>query len=447
MKKLGHGPQAKQFLNAKKASWVCVIAALAICLWGANVLPIQKVEYELTTNLAISQHRMPLLKRLRNKTLESASDKTSFSALEILPDDSKLSPSANSELRSIRVKMRFPIRGDIRFVEKSLNELTTPSLESNECQGFAMQLLKEKWHLDSCSHSIKQVMLDIEREKNAIEIERVDTGLAEIDVLKKDSMADRGVEASRSLNPFRLTSFGTKGSTPLSQSELIDNLRDLNQVRSENVDAMMLSLERLKAKARGFLSITGAPRVDPVVRPLTLFRFLILLVLCTSVWLLLIAWLHPIRANLLFWVGTPRSNETVPVTRKTASKSDSSADDPARQAGPTVGMKKTIHWMQREGIPYLGEIQILSGETPIGREQLHMNLSAAENASSKKDYLSFSNQSSHIKSITTLRSLSEGSLVLWMGLFVARVLFDPVWRELVAVAPLAAISRMITGIQ
>ena len=264
---------------------------------------------------------------------------------------------------------------------------------------------------------------------------------------ENDSMADRVVEATRTLNPFQLTSFGTKGSRPLSQSELIDHLRELNQVRSENVEAMMLSLERLKAKARGFLSITGAPRVAPVVRPLTQLRFLILLVLCTSVWLLLIAWLHPIRANLLFWAGTPRSNETIPVARKTASKSDSSAEDPARRAGPTVGMKKTIHWMQREGIPYLGEIQILSGETPTVRDQLHINLSAAENASSKKDYLSFSNQSSHIKSITTLRSLSEGSLVLWMGLFVARVLFDPVWRELVAVAPLAAISRMITGIQ
>ncbi|HUP78484.1 MAG TPA: hypothetical protein VM260_07940, partial [Pirellula sp.] len=243
MKKLGHGPQANQLLNAKKTSWVCLIAALAFCLWSANVLPIQQVEYELTTNVAISQHRMPLLKRLGSKTLESASDKPSFSALEILPDDSKLSPAANSELRAIRVKMRFPIRGNIRLVEKSLNELTTPSLESNECQGFARQLLKEQWHLESCAHSIKQLMLDIERENNAIEIDRVDTGITENDVFVNDSLADRVVESSRFLNPFRLTSFGTKGSRPLSQSELIDNLRELNQVRSENVEAMMLSLE------------------------------------------------------------------------------------------------------------------------------------------------------------------------------------------------------------
>ena len=195
---------------------------------------------------------------------------------------------------------------------------------------------------------------------------------------------------------------------------------------------MKLSLERLKAKARGFLSLTGAPKVDPVVRPLTLFRLLILFVLCTSVWLLLIWWLHPVRINLLNWLKAPHSYGTM-----SASTSDSS----------TRGLKKTIHWMQREGIPYLGAIQILSDETSKVRERSHVNSSAAANTSSMKEDLSSSHQSHHFKSITALRSLSEGSLVLWMGLFVARVIFDPVWRELVAVAPLAAISRMITGIQ
>ena len=422
MKKLGHGPQAKQLLKGKKASWVCLIAALAFCLWGANVLPIQQVEYQLTTNLAISQHRMPLLKRLSSKTFERPSEKvTLFSALEILPDDSKLSPSANSELRSIRVKMRFPIRGDIRLVERALNELTTVSMESDECQGFAMQLLKTKWLLESCAHSMKQVERDMEREKNAIEIDSVDTGLAENDAIENDTLANRGVNVYRSSSPFRLTSFGAPASSSLSQSELIDNLRVLNQIRSENVEGMVLALERLKAKARGFLSLTGAPRVDPLVRPLTLFRFFILFVLCTSVWLLLIGWLHPVRIN----------------SRKTVSKSDLS----------TVGLKKTIHWMQREGIPYLGAIQILSDDISAAREHSNMKLSAADCTFSRNEDLSSSFQSSHFKSITTLRSLSEGSIVLWMGLFVARVLFDPVWRELVAVAPLAAISRMITGIQ
>jgi hypothetical protein len=54
--------------------------------------------------------------------------------------------------------------------------------------------------------------------------------------------------------------------------------------------------------------------------------------------------------------------------------------------------------------------------------------------------------SRYVHSIWLLKSISEGSLVLWIGLFAARVMFDPVWRELVMIAPLAALSRMISGI-
>ena len=119
----------------------------------------------------------------------------------------------------------------------------------------------------------------------------------------------------------------------------------------------------------------------------------------------------------------------------------------------STGMKKTIHWMQSEGIPYLGSIQVLSEESSASRSgsqtqtQPAVSSVATERARLTAEELAFSERSRQLKSITVLRSLSGGSLVLWIGLFAARVIFDPVWRELVAVAPLAAISRMITGIQ
>jgi hypothetical protein len=43
--------------------------------------------------------------------------------------------------------------------------------------------------------------------------------------------------------------------------------------------------------------------------------------------------------------------------------------------------------------------------------------------------------------------LGEGSLVLWFAVLVARLMLDPAWRELVCVAPLAALARLITGIK
>jgi hypothetical protein len=45
-----------------------------------------------------------------------------------------------------------------------------------------------------------------------------------------------------------------------------------------------------------------------------------------------------------------------------------------------------------------------------------------------------------------LRNIAEGSLVLWIGLLTARMMFDSVWRELLFYAPLAAISKMIIGV-
>ena len=444
MKKLGEGPQAKQPPSREKDWWVCLIAAFSFCLWGANVLPIQQVEYKLTTNLAISQHRMQFLQRLSCDSEEILPGKnTPFSALEILPDNTKHSTSANSELRSVRVKITIPIRSDIHIVEQSLNELTTPSMESEECHEFAKQLQKERWLLESCGHTISRLQLDLDWEKNAIETDIDEIGLVEIDRAETDTFVNAIGPASRSSTPFRLTSYGSRSPIEQPQSGLMDNLRQLNQIRTEKVESMVLTLERLKAKARGFLSLTGSPRVDPVVRPLTLFRFLVLCILCTSVWLLLMGWVHSFRNHFLVWQKTPQSKRTVPAVRET---------DCATQSSST-GMKKTIHWMQREGIPYLGAIHVLSEKSSASRSDSQMQTQqavssmATERARMTAEDLAFSDRSRQLKSIKMLRSLSEGSLVLWIGLFAARVMFDPVWRELVAVAPLAAISRMITGIQ
>ena len=144
----------------------------------------------------------------------------------------------------------------------------------------------------------------------------------------------------------------------------------------------------------------------------------------------------------MVWQKTPQSNRNDPTNPKTVGALESSS----------AGMKKTIHWMQREGIPYLGAIHVLSEESSAGRfgsqiqNQLAVSSVATEHVRLTAEELAFSDRSRQLRSLEILRSLGEGSLVLWIGLFAAKFMFDPVWRELVVVAPLAAISRMITGI-
>ena len=98
----------------------------------------------------------------------------------------------------------------------------------------------------------------------------------------------------------------------------------------------------------------------------------------------------------------------------------------------------------------MGTIQVHVDETSARTEasksysRLPLATSDAERSSVNADV---SVPSYPFDAFKMLRSLGEGSLVLWIGLLTARLLFDPAFRELVSVAPLAAISRMILGIQ
>lgn len=417
---LGQGMHKKRLPSHDKASWVCLIATLSFSLWGANALPIQRLEYQLTTNLAISQHRMPMLQALASKANPKDSVQSElFSRLELEPEEKNRPRSGSSDLRSVRVKLRCPSHCDIREIEKALNELTIPSMESTECVAFNKQLQMERWLLESGTHSIKRLELDLEREKNAIETDRNTEN-----VVLEDS--------SRASSPFQLTSFSAPDPSQPNQVQLLDSLRQLNQTRSQNIESMLLTLDRLKVKARGFVSMTGSPRMVPMVRPLTGFRFFVLCTLVLAVWLLMMGWLLSLRLDTRSIRRTWRN----PGTSKSRKSGAATVSD-------SNGMEKSLHWMQREGIQYLGSIQVLTNETTSDQAVESVPSDVAEVEFDESAQMQWSR---YVYSIQLLRSISEGSLVLWIGLFAARIMFDPVWRELVMVAPLSALSRMISGV-
>ena len=164
---------------------------------------------------------------------------------------------------------------------------------------------------------------------------------------------------------------------------------------------------------------------------MTFFRFLVLCVLCATVWLLFMGWLHPVLGRRLFGQESLQFNRAVPVPHETSPGSEIS----------NSGIQKAIRWMQREGIPYLGAIQVVT-EASTGSDTTS-ELRTPQTRSS----MSTERPSAKLDSNQLLKSLGKGSLVLWIGLFAARLMFDSLWRELIVVAPLAAISRMISGIQ
>ncbi len=403
-------------------------------------MQIQQVEYRLTTNVAISHHRLPLLHRLAKKSHgDDSIGQSVFSRLEIQPDEAIDSSPNSSDLRSVRVNILCKTHADTREIERVLNQLTTASEESAECIVFEKQILKERWLLQSNSHSIKRLEMDQERDKFAMEEEPKETEMAA-------SATDRE-PARRSL--FRLTSYGNGQHDLAPESGLMDSLLQLNQNRTDNLESMTQTLKKLQEKSRGFLSLTGSPRMEPVVKSLTSFRLLVLSVLCFFVWILLMGWLQPIRESIALLIRM-RPDQQMELKSNVHGTADG-IESPKRAASSnSLGIAKTLHWMQHEGIPYLGAIQIAVGESKE-RELSSLSVNGGELSNREtpefKALVVGSKSADAEQTLRLLKRLSDGSLVLWVGLFGLRLLFDPLWRELVMVAPLAALSRIISGIQ
>ncbi|MCY2980989.1 MAG: hypothetical protein NTU79_20180 [Planctomycetota bacterium] len=412
----------------------------------SNFLPVQRVEYQLTTNVAISQHRLPYLERLQANGTAPATRAIPFSITEIKLSESELISRTNSELCSARITLKLSERCQVKNVEHILDALTTPNSDTDECVSFANQLRKERWFLEASLHSLKRLELDSEREKNAIDTEALANSSS-----SKPADAKASWSNSDSTNkPFRLISFASRSPNEDSRIELRGQLQSLTQSRSETVDSMRLTLERLKAKSRGFLSLTGSPRIVPLVHALTLFRFCVMCVLCICVWLISMWWVRPVSVKSQ---QLPRNEP------KTATPMLS---QPSQHRNASLALSKTLGWMQSAGIPYLGAVQFIRDESNdgvLGNQAPLMDgdrstaslasglRSTQEQGQEISTDLKILSAPSELIALRFLRSAGKSSLVLWIGLFAARLVFDASWRELASVAPLAAVSRMIVGIQ
>ncbi len=423
----------------------------------SNFLPVQRVEYQLTTNVAISQHRLPYLERLEANGTAPDASAIPFSITEIKLSESELISRTNSELCSARITLKLSERSQVKNVEHILDALTTPNSDTAECVSFANQLRKERWFLEASLHSLKRLELDSEREKNAIDTEALaDSGSSK----PADARASWSNSDSTS-KPFRLISFASRSPNEDSRIELRGQLQSMTQSRSETVDSMRLTLERLKAKSRGFLSLTGSPRIVPLVHAFTLFRFFVMCVLCICVWLISMWWVRPVS---VFWV-LPVSVNSKQLPRNEPKTATPMLSQTSQHRNASMALSKTLGWMQSAGIPYLGAVQFIRNESNEGISgdqvrRMDGEGTAARLASCPDSLRSTLEQGQEISTglkilsppwefiaIRFLRSAGEGSLVLWIGLFAARLVFDASWRELASVAPLAAISRMIVGIQ
>ncbi|MEQ1827361.1 MAG: hypothetical protein ABL921_15495 [Pirellula sp.] len=417
MKNYSPAMSVKQRDKSENVLWVSVIATMGLCLWLSNLLPIQRVEYELTTNLAISQHRLPLLERLMlngGEATKSASPSFTISSLKQVESDQNF--NTHSELISVRIGVRIVHRVPVEEIEACLDRLTTPNAESAELSRIASELRTAKWILESHKHSLKRLELDDERDRQSY-------GLA-------GENTDVNLRQPSANGPFRVASFSFRNPRD-AQGELRDQLNKMVDASGERVESTQLTLERLKAHARGFLSFTGSPQIVPIAHAITLGRYMALCVLCLLVWFLVIYWMSPIqRIVRLAWKRTKES---------TASSGDVSAMSELES--------RIVSWLSSNGIPYLGSVEMKLGMDSKSGERSELSIATQEDHPGTPVQGGTVRASNRGSACQWMRFAGDRILLMWIFVFVVRLIFDPLWRDLVSAAPLAAISRLILGVR
>jgi hypothetical protein len=433
-----------QFLASNQRWWLSLVAAISVCLWAANWLPIQRVEYKLTSNLAISQHRLPILRGLEGKSLISEScPGFSFVVDDVHCAAVEAGAAVNSDLASARVTMVFNTRSRAGQLEMLLDQLTKPQMQSEECRQLTKQIQKERWLLETALHSKKLYELDLTREKEAREVSANQVA----DTADSSDSSESKLTSKTPGTRFLLSSFVSQRSNRLGADDLAQQLETAIVKQSQKVQALEISIDRLRAQTQGYLNFTGSPSVAPIAHAIPPIRLFVLASICFAIWFLLAWWARPwglhvgqatrIGKGIPFhrWITSLIANHPTLGTQPTGKfspRNDSAAGSVKKQR------------FEMAGIPFLGTVQVTVLKQEM-KEVPTVSFKMADKVS--EPTVLAPSQSHNDKALQLLRRLGEGSLVLWFAVLVARLMLDPAWRELLCVAPLAAITRLIMGIR
>jgi hypothetical protein len=399
--------------------WISLVAATSLCLWASNILPIQQVDYRLSTSVAVSQNRLAGLHRLKGHSL--GCDKcpsVHFVIQQVAFSQTPLSHSSHSDLCSAQITLVMPHRQDHQYLEAALETLTVPSATSNESRDLVKQIRKEAWLQEALCHSLKRCELDIEREKETQNI--VSAAQLEQSIAGTESST---IETTKSR--FQLSSFVSRKSNQSDAELVLDSLRQQSRQQEEKMESLQSSLKRLMDQDRGYLAFTGSQTVSPKVLSITVFRLVVLGIVFLICWGLLGLWADPSIA------GQVSSAPVATVLISTRPDASRTSDSYAKK------LSSSLRWLELSGIPYLGAAQVMDSSN-------HLEHSSNKKSSATRP--SHTDESRGRSSVSLLRRLGNGSMLLWLILFAARLVFDPQWRELAVAAPFAAIARLIVGV-
>ncbi|MFN8742896.1 MAG: hypothetical protein ACK5YR_23445 [Pirellula sp.] len=379
-----------------------LFATLVVLLWTVNALNLQPYEFELRSTVAISKHRVPLLRNLAGEPNSIVSVAGQTVGMRVVSCDvfeadkvasRGLGDSSNdADLQTVKVRVRYQKFADVESIEKWLESQTRPSCLSDRCQSIKGKLRSAKWRLGSLEHTQRVLGEDQKRRAEQFALRNED---------KPATIKLVGFHRNESLNT--------------SEQVVIDGLVAKIQHERNTIEQLSEEWNREVAISNGFLQFSGAPKWFPVAEPVGWRRGLAFIVLSCAIWGICRFLMDKVGHWILVGRRLPNLLTRAP--------------------------------MASLNIPHLGHVElVVSSESGIGKLVLQRQLDANERSREKQLNSKPISNSRFSKGESWIRGIVASGFVSWAAIVAARLVFDPAWRSLFVSAPLAALSNLIAGV-
>jgi hypothetical protein len=373
--------------------------ALMVGLWSLNLFPIQRAEPVLTASALVSDPRLPSLQRVsQQRKIQSDSIRWVHYQRDLRRSSNH---SHSNQLQHIQLRLGIQSNASIEQIQKELERLTEPSIESVAQTSDQVQLRAERWRLKTIEHQMARFELDRTREKQALESTSNEQPLADqaSDVKRQSTPAQsvtyRKLTAESILDPI------ANPRESLSDQKIWESLLVDFDRCAKRIDQLENQMHLAQIQASGTIEITGSPHLGVLSTGASMGQSL-----CVLAFTLLSC------AGLFVYLKAPSPQPLVRTDKNSI-----------------------LEALRALGIQNFGTIDVTAERSGSNAIQ-----------SAPIDKLSERIPMRTAKRIYFVRRIVDGLLVVWVACFVIRFLADSNWRELLFGAPLSAFSSLVLGL-
>ncbi|MFN5187265.1 MAG: hypothetical protein ACK5GD_15930 [Planctomycetota bacterium] len=373
--------------------------ALMVGLWTLNLFPIQRAERVLTASAVVSNPRLPSLQRVSEQE-KIPSD--SIRWVHYQRDLRRTSRHTQSNgLQHIQLRLGIHSNASHEKIQKELQRLTQPTVESDGQSSELSQLRAERWRLKTIEHQMSRFELDREQERQSLEIQPLEDQLVDQSSDQEQRTTRAQGVVYRKLNSESASNSATDSSeSPSNQKTWESLLNDFDRC-AKQIERIENQMRISQVQASGTIEITGSPHLGVLSTRASIRHSL-----CVLAFTLLSC------VGLFVYLRDPSPKRSVSKERNSMLKA---LDELGIQNFGTIAVA-----CNRSGTDFVPR-----AETGVASESDRMRCA---------------------RRIEFARRIVDGLLVLWVACFAIRFLSDSNWRELLFSAPLSAFSSLVFGI-